>query len=259
MSLSFSPRRVKVGAGALRVLEAGHGTPLVYLHGVGDNGEAFPVLARLAEHYRVIRPDHPGFIESDDLGAGSVGEIAEIEERLLDALGVDRFVLIGCSFGGWVAAELALRAGERVERLVLIDPVGLRGPEQGPDMFAMAPDELLRATVFDEERRAAAAAAPPPAHIAARLARSRAEALRLGRDPYMHDPDLAARLAALEVDTLVVWGAQDGVVPPSYGREWLAAVRGCRLELIEDAGHLPQIERPERFLQVTGLLPAEAA
>jgi len=259
MAVLFESHRITVGAGALRVLTAGSGEPLVYLHGVGDAGEPFPALASLAERYRVVRPDHPGFIESDDLGALSARDIAAVELQLLDDLGIGSFVLIGCSFGGWVAAELALLASDRVSRLLLIDAVGLAGPEPSLNIFEADPVTVLKATTYSDERRALALAAPPAEPIATRLARSRARAQLVAGDPYMHDPTLAARLSDLTVDTTVIWGAHDGVVPPSYARQWTRAISTAHLEIIDEAGHLPHIEQPERFLAVTGLLDAAAA
>lgn len=245
--------------GSLRVVSQGSGVPLVYLHGTGDAGAMLPVLTRLAERYRVVRPDHPGFIESDDLGQERVADLAGVHLRLLDALAIDRFVLVGCSFGGWVAAELALLAPDRVSELVLIDPAGMPGDGSAPDIFTLGPAETLERTVHDPDRRAAVRAATPDPVVVERLGRSRETARRLAADPYMHDPALPTRAGALRMPVQIVWGREDGIVPLAYADDWTAAVPGAVLHVISDAGHLPHVEQPDEFLAVTRLLERSAA
>lgn len=251
MKTSTVDRRALPG-GTLRVISAGDGPALVYLHGTGDQGSLLPVLAALAERYRIVRPDHPGFLQSDDFAAEvtSVADIAAVHEQLLAELGIGRFVLVGCSLGGWVAAELALRIPHRVQRLVLIDPAGLAGDGSAPDLFGLTPEQALVATVHDEGRRSAARATAPDPEVAAGLARSRAAAHRLASDPYMHDPSLAARLSALTLPVELVWGREDGIVPVSYARSWLDALPQAHLTVVQDAGHLPHVEQPQAFLDV---------
>ncbi|MCS5734779.1 alpha/beta fold hydrolase [Herbiconiux daphne] len=250
--------RLTLHGGQLRTITAGDGPPLVYLHGVGDNGAFLPVLGDLAERFRVIRPDHPGFLESDDFAVESVGDLAAVHRQALDALGIDRLTLIGCSLGGWTAVELALLVPERVEQLILIDPAGLAGDGTAPNVFELDPVSALEATVFDEDRRAAARANPREPTVAALLARNRATARRIAGDPYMHDPSLAARAtrwaAEHPVPVHLVWGENDGVVPVSYLSAWRHVFPEARVTVIPRAGHLPHVERPQEFLEATGLL-----
>jgi pimeloyl-ACP methyl ester carboxylesterase len=254
--------RLELEGGTLRVLSAGEGPDLVYLHGVGDSGGFLPVLSELATVYRVTRPDHAGFLESDDFGIRSVADIAAVHERMLDRLGIERLTLVGCSLGGWVATELALRVPDRIERLVLIDAAGLAGDGSAPDIFTLAPDAALEATVFDEGRRAAARASTPDPAIAARLARSRATAEAIASDPYMHDPSLAERagaLAAAGFPVHLVWGADDGIVPVAYLESWRAVFPEAAVTVIPRAGHLPHVEQADAFLEATRLLDVPTA
>ncbi|WP_290805936.1 alpha/beta fold hydrolase [Herbiconiux sp.] len=244
--------RLALSGGTLRLITAGDGPALVYLHGTGDQGSLLPVFATLAEQYRIVRPDHPGFLQSDDFRPAitSIAEIAAVHEQLLDELGIDEFVLVGCSLGGWVAAELALRIPHRVRRLVLIDPVGLAGDGSAPNLFDLTSEQALVATVHDEGRRAAARSAAPDPQVAAGLARSRAAAQRLAGDPYMHDPSLAGRLGSLALPVELVWGDDDGIVPVSYARFWLDALPQAHLTVVPDAGHLPHVEQPQAVRDV---------
>jgi len=240
---------------AIHVLSAGSGEPLVYLHGAGDLGGWLPALGLLAGEFSVVRPDHPGFNGSDDdPDSGSVAALAGRYLRVFDVLGLDRFSLVGTSLGGWLAAEIALRAPERVARLVLVDAAGLRPQTPVPNMFEVGPDELLALTCGDAaslaagRQRATAVQADP--ELAARRQRNTEATARLAREPYMHDPELAARLPRLRVPTLVVWGSLDGLCPLPTALQWTALLPDARLHVVEGAGHLPLVDRPDEFVQV---------
>ncbi len=244
--------RVEVDGARLRVLSAGSGPVLLYLHGVGDLGAVIPPLALRAERYRVIRPDHPGFNGSDDLPVGSPADVAAVHSRLLDALGVSSAVLVGYSFGGWVAAELALREPERITRLVLIDPAGMPADEPAPRTLDMDPVEAAALTWAGAERQAAArdraaglAEADPTA--AAHDRRNRQTTTRLAGDPYMCDPGLPAKVAGLTQPVTLLWGEEDRIIPLSHARSWTDALPAATLAVVPGAGHLPHAEQPAEF------------
>lgn len=246
--------RVAVRGGSIRVLSAGAGPAVLYLHGLGDAGEMLPVLRSISAQHRVIRPDHPGFLDSDDLGASSVRDLASMHSELMDSLDIDDIDLIGCSLGGWIAAELALLIGDRARSLTLIDPAGLAGDGTAPDTFALDPDEVLTLTVHDPRLREEARTAPRDPARAEKLGRSRSTARRIAVEPhYMHDPTLDARLPAITVPTQVFWGREDGVIPVSYASSWTAALPQAELHVISSAGHLPHVERPDAVLRLLSL------
>lgn len=265
--------RILVERGAVRVLHAGTGSALVYLHGVADSGEFLPVLKRLSMEHTVIRPDHPGFLKSEDCAVESVADVAAVHRELLEKIEMgngpgeripraatdlaeaieeeDRgIILVGCSLGGWVAVELALLIPEKIAALCLIDPAGLPGPsgELAPNVFTMTPEETLRATIADPIMREAAAAQVPTEATRLRLARNRETARRLAGDPYMHDPTLARRAAKLSMPVHIIWGEQDGIIPASFTDSWARMWPHAQVTIIPDAGHLPHVERTEAFL-----------
>jgi pimeloyl-ACP methyl ester carboxylesterase len=258
ISENVQSERISLGENSLHVLSRGEGRPLVYLHGVGDTGTFLPILDDLSQRYRVIRPDHPGFLLSDDFPTANIRDIAQMHRELLNRLGVRRFTLVGCSMGGWVAAELAMLVPERIAELVLIGPVGMAGDGSAPDIFSMAKDELLNATVWDAHMRERARSAEPDVNASSLHARNMAE-LRRVTPPRMSDPTLLQRmscsgLAAASTPTTIVWGAEDGVMPPAYAADWLAALPHGQLHILEAAGHLPHVEAKARFLTAAGLL-----
>ncbi|MGH9231710.1 MAG: alpha/beta fold hydrolase, partial [Acidimicrobiales bacterium] len=201
--------------------------------------------------FRVTAPELAGFGRSDPAPEWHRIEDAVFDLRLLlDGLDLDRPLVIGSSLGGWLAAELAVWFPDRVGALVLVDPVGLR-VEGAPvfDLFAARRDETARrllpgggdllgllapALEGDDDPNA------PLLHL---LHAAEATA-RLGWNPFLHDPKLAGRLPLVTAPTLVVWGADDGIVPRDHGEAYAAGIPGARLEIVEGCGHLPALERP---------------
>jgi pimeloyl-ACP methyl ester carboxylesterase len=241
--------RIQIGDVSLEMRTAGEGPPLLFLHGGDYFTQTRAFLERLAQRWRVMIPRHPGFggTERPD-GFRSVHDLAYLYLDLIERLRLNDVVLVGSSFGGWVALEICVRSVERIGRLALIDTIGIKfgGREQRDiaDIFALSADEVLRRTFFDPS-----SAAPDYAQIddaeAASIASDRAATALYGWRPYMHDPGLRRWLHRVRVPTLVVWGQSDGIVSPDYGQKLCQSLPDARFELIPEAGHYPQIERPE--------------
>lgn len=231
----------------------GDGPPLLYLPGTDpDGGGEDPALSLLSQHFRVYRPDHPGFGRSDDDPAvDSVLDLAFRYLDLLDVLGLDRVHLVGLSLGGWIAAQIAVLAPERIAKLVLVCPAGLRPPVPVPDLFTMDPMELAMLVHHQPEVRQAGVAAVSEmngdSERFTRYLRNRAATAHLGWNPYLHDPKLAGRLHRVGCEVLLIWGARNQLLPPECALAWQQALVGSRLELVKDAGHRPQAEQPEAF------------
>jgi pimeloyl-ACP methyl ester carboxylesterase len=253
-------RYVDVDGLRIRVLTAGAGRPLLYLHGTGDGGTWRPPLGQLSAQWRVIRPDHPGFIESDALPDESVAGIAALYSRMFDVLQLDDVTVIGASLGGWIATELALLEPQRVSRLIVVDPAGMLYPDEPVgDMFVLSAVETaermfpagpLRDAAVEQARQPARPGDP----LAARRDRSAQAAQRIAADPYMSDPTLPARARALVMPVTIVWGEEDRIHPLVHSRLWTQALPGADLHVIPHAGHGPQNQRPDAFLEATGLL-----
>jgi pimeloyl-ACP methyl ester carboxylesterase len=240
---------IQIGNVSLEMRTAGEGRPLLFLHG-GDyftQNRAF--LERLAQRWRVLIPRHPGFggTERPD-GFRSVNDLAYLYLDLIERQRLSDVVLVGSSFGGWVALEICVRSVERIGRLALIDTLGVKfgGREQRDiaDIYALPADEVLRRTFFDPSR-----VAPDYAQIddaeAASIASDRAATALYGWRPYMHNPGLRGWFHRVRAPTLVVWGQGDGIVSPDYGKTLCRALPDASFQLIPEAGHYPQIERPE--------------
>jgi pimeloyl-ACP methyl ester carboxylesterase len=240
--------RTEIGDISLEVLTAGDGRPLLFLHGGDYFAQHRDFFDRLARRWRVIAPRHPGFGGSERPdGFRTVHDLAYLYLDLLDRRDLREVVLVGSSFGGWIALEMCVRCLQRIGRLVLIDSFGVKfgGREERDiaDIYALPSAELLRRTFFDPARAAPNYSALNDEEAAA-IARDRAATALYGWRPYMHDPGLRQWLHRVRVPTLVMWGENDGIVRPDYGEKLCRSLPNARFELIREAGHYPQIERP---------------
>jgi pimeloyl-ACP methyl ester carboxylesterase len=241
--------RIDIGETSIEALVHGEGRPLLFLHGIDYFAEQIPFLYRLSEHFRVIAPRHPGF------GATrrpdwmrTVGDIAYLYLDLLDRLALDDVLLVGSSFGGWVAMELAVRSTARLAGLVLIDSLGLkfggRDEVEITDIFALSASEVV-AHNFADPSRAPDYTSLDDAAVE-EVARDREAAVLYGWRPFMHNPSLKHWLHRLRVPNLVIWGEEDRIVAPAYGAHLTQRLPGARFVPIANAGHYPQIEQPEK-------------
>jgi pimeloyl-ACP methyl ester carboxylesterase len=227
--------------------EAGSGPPVVILHGGGGPVTIAPISAHLAQTRRAITPTHPGWNGAVRPGwLTRIEELATVYVNLLDALDLDDVLVVGSSIGGWIAAEMALvDRQKRIRRLVLVDSVGVDVPGQPiRDFFALDARGVAEYSFHDGDRFYVDPSTLPPEQLELRKANMSTMRLLAG-DPYMHDPSLLQRLAGLSIPTFVLWGDSDRIVTPDYGRAMAAAIPGARFEIVDNAGHLPQIEQPE--------------
>jgi len=251
-------------------LEAGEGPPVILLHGLGaTNASMLPMLAALAHDHRVLAPDLPGFGDSGKpVMPLHAAFFARWLAAFLDAVGVERAHLIGNSMGGRTAIEAALRAPERVDRLVLFAPsmafrrmraftpiVRLLAAE-----MAVVPMLVPRATVFAVLRTMFSrhTRVPDAWHEAAvdeflrvfSTPRGRIAFFSAARQIYLeeaHGPrGFWQRLPALSRPALFLWGDRDQLVPVGFARHVESALPHARSVILDDCGHVPQFEHPER-------------
>jgi pimeloyl-ACP methyl ester carboxylesterase len=235
----------------LDVMALGAGPTVLLLHGVEGAAANGPFAQRLAEDRQVVAPSHPGFdLSPRPDWCDSVDDLAYLYLDYLDRLDAPSVVLVGLQFGGWLAAEIAVRSCARLSHLVLVDPVGIKvgGREDRDiaDVFAL-PRAELDALVFASPENGPGDLTTAPEADVLRIARNE-EALALyGWEPYLHNPRLRRWLHRIGVPSLVVWGEHDRIVSPSYGRAFADEIPRSSFELVDSAGHRPQIEQPDRL------------
>jgi pimeloyl-ACP methyl ester carboxylesterase len=231
----------------LEVLERGQGAPLLYLHGGAGIGIDGPFLDLLAKERRVIAPSHPGFGKSSlPDWLDSIDDIAHVYLELMDRLALMRIDLIGFSIGGWIAAEMATKVPERISRLVLIGPVGVKtGPADKldvPDIFALPREKLDRLRFHDPAKNPLDVAKLSDAELNI-VARNNETLALLTWEPYMHNPKLKHRLHRVDLPALFLRGASDGIVSADYLTRFAALLPQARIETIAEAGHWPHVEQ----------------
>lgn len=268
-----SPERLCVGPLDLEVLRRGSGRPILVVHGVNPVSPNAAFLDLLAGHGEIIAPSHPGFGHSprpDDFD--TMYDLVHLYRELLDAL-PGKVTMIGFSFGGWIAAEVAAGGSAKLDRLILVDPVGIKlGGREERDIvhfFNTNPAELNRRSWHDPARRptgvyglgwqAVIDEAIGDDDLVV-LARNWDALCLYAWRPHMYNPQLKHWLRRIAVPTLVLWGAGDRIVTPGYGRAYSALIPSAQFATIEEAGHHPELEQPSafvdhvvRFLQETSL------
>ncbi len=247
--------RIRVGALELEVIRAGSGPPLLVLHEELGYPGWLRWQSALARERTLLVPMHPGFGRTARLEwMTSVRDLAAFYGRFLREQNLAPVDVIGFSLGGWIAAEMAVHNPAQLRRMVLVAPAGIR-PPQGEifDLYAVTVNAYLRASVRDP------AAAPEFATLFAHMEaleqleaweEARIQTARVAWKPYMYDPGLPHHLEGVSgLPTAIIWGAHDRIVPPGAGDEYHRAIAGSRLEVIEGAGHRPEIETTEEFVR----------
>jgi pimeloyl-ACP methyl ester carboxylesterase len=219
--------------------------------------------AALGRHFEVVIPSPPGFGRStrpDWLTAPA--DLAYLLLSLVKKLGLAGAPAIGCSLGGWIAAEMAVMDEDCFAKLVLIDPYGVKlgGPAQRDfvDIYQFAPAKVatLKFRNPDAVKRDLATLGDD---ALARIARNSESFARFGWEPYLHNPKLKHLLYRVTAPTLVLWGEQDGIASTDYARGYTQLIPRARLATIADAAHYPHLEQPETVLRhVTEFLGASA-
>lgn len=256
MAKSDCKQKTIAAAGAeLSYLKAGKGKPVLVLHEELGNPGWLAWQRQLAETRKVIVPLHPGFGVSPRIDwIRSVGDLANYYAQVMveqDWVGAD---VIGFSFGGWIAAEMAAQNPGQFASLTLVAPMGIK-PPQGVirDLFEAPVEQYLAASVKDpassEEFTSLFGGAMTPEQFE-HFQDATAEAARLAWQPYMNNPALYYRLGlARDLPTLMLWGKDDAIMPVSAASLYQDAIRDAKLVLFKDCGHRPEIEQTGKFLK----------
>jgi pimeloyl-ACP methyl ester carboxylesterase len=243
--MAYVEKRLEINGIETVVLEAGAGDPLVYLHGAGTV-TGFGALLPIAEGNRLIVPNHPGFgLSADDPSITSFDDHLLHNLDLLDALELGEVTLAGHSMGGYLASRLAALQPARVKRLVLVAPWGLRVREHPTVDFLSIPDEDLMGrlsanlAVFEGH----IPMPPTPEFFAERYRETTSASRVLWERPY--DRKLGKWLHRVTMPTLILWGAEDRIIPAEQAQFWAERISGATVRVLPGVGHLVADESPE--------------
>lgn len=233
---------------------SGSGPPLVYLHGPWGINPDRAFIARLAGTHTVYAPRHPGTTSGDPDSVHALEgwlDLVVYYGELFDRLSLSApFVLAGHSFGALVAAELAAAAPRSVEKLLLIDPLGLWRDEHPVKNWMVLSEAERRPSLFADPKGQAAQtffAVPEDASERVEVLSQFVWAQACTGKFVWPVPDrgLKRRIHRIAAPTLIVWGEADRIAGAAYAKEFEQRIAGAKVALIGDAGHLPHLEQPE--------------
>ena len=248
-----SRETVELPGAQIEVERVGGGPPLVLLQSAETYEAGLDLVDRLAGTREVFLPWAPGYGGSPlPETVRTIDDVAYIYLDLIEHYDLRGAVLVGCSLGGWIAAEMATKTCERLSSLVLVDPLGAKfGGAYDRDIedIYFLPFDRVKAIKFADPRR------DPLDDMtglsedqAIEVARHRETTARLCWEPYFHNPALTQRLHRIAAPTLVLWGEEDRFVSPEYGRAYAGRIPDSRFVSIARAGHYPHIEQPDAFM-----------
>ena len=231
------------------VLKGGRGRPLLVLHPEFGANMWAPYHDALAAHFQVLAPDHLGFGDSERPDwLDGIDDLVFHYVDLLDLLAIERVSIVGTSLGGWIAAAIAVAHPERVERLVLAAPAGIK-VDGVPryDFFANPLENTLQHLFHDPTRAAQMLPAEYGAEVIVRGYHEFTTLARLAWNPYFYDRKLQERLPRVRNPTLIVWGANDTILPPPHADAFAALLPYATLKVLPACGHLVPFEHVETF------------
>jgi len=235
---------------------AGSGPPLLVIHGELGVPGWLDSFARLAQRYDVIVPSLPGFGRSTrpDWIMGVHDLAAWVTWFARDRDLRTPINVIGCSLGGWVAAEIATLAPQFFNKLVLVGAMGLK-PERGAifDYFLESGMTGVRRAFHRPEQSAEFMRywgkewTPTETDL---VEQHREMTCRIAWKPYMHSLTLRHLLPGVVTPTLLVWGREDAITPLECGEIYQHAIPRSRLDVMDSCGHMPEMEKSQEFARL---------
>jgi pimeloyl-ACP methyl ester carboxylesterase len=278
-----------IDIGSLRVHHTygGHGSPVLFIHGLGSSGymEWRQNLEATAARHRVFAPDLPGYGRTDKPRTRyTIAYFARFVRRYMADRGLRSAALVGASLGGRIALEVALGEPKLVRRLALVNTLGLGRPQVGAAQFAYGLVTIPRVgEAVMNLARDALRFAPPRIirRVAGRYAGVSTDLEKTMDDSYLSDlremygaagfpdaylstvrslinpralfgghHDVTRRLNELKIPVQLIWGANDPLFPIAHASRAQILIKHAQLAIIDGAGHTPQAERPEEFNRV---------
>jgi pimeloyl-ACP methyl ester carboxylesterase len=243
--------QVDVAGCPITVRIAGQGDPLVLLPRENIDPIGLPFTDRLAERFTVYTPILPGYHGSAVecwSWLADVRDLAITQQQWIGALGLDGVTLVGLGFGGWVAAEMSSMAGGRLRRLVLVSAMGIQ-PNEGQifDQFLVSTELYARTAFRSQENFHRLFGEAPGFDQLEAWETDREMSSRIAWKPYMYNRSLPRLLSSCRMSALVVWGADDHVVPVECAALYAEALGNAPTRVIESCGHAVEVEEPVRL------------
>jgi len=243
---------VDIAGTKLHLARAGKGQAVLVLHHDTGTLDRLPFYDALAQHYDVLVPHHPGYGQSQrPEWLRHPRDIAVMYQALLGQLGIGKASLVGLGFGGWIAAEMATMSPGTLRRLLLVGAMGIK-PPQGDifDQAIVSYMDYARAGFHDQKAFARVYGEEPSTDQLVAWDVCREMNFRIAWKPYMYSQTLPHLVREVRAPSLVVWGADDKVVPLSAGKRYAELLPKARLETIAACGHCVEMEKPAELARL---------
>jgi pimeloyl-ACP methyl ester carboxylesterase len=258
----FTEERITIAGTELYLLKGGSGPPVLVLHGVEGFEGWLPFHDALAEQATVYAPAHPGYGQTPcPAWVETIPHQAMFYHWFLQEQTLAPVDVVGIGIGGWIAAQMAVMCPHHLRHLVLVDAAGVR-PQQGEvfDIFITPWRQVIERCFYD------ATHSPEYQRLfggefqefGGPREAGRTMSIRMCFRPYMYDRSLPGMLGKVRIPTLIVWGAQDQIIPVECGQLYQRAIPGATLQLIEQCGHWPQFERPQELARLVAAFNARS-
>lgn len=257
----MSARKIATRAAEVNVLSGGSGPDLLFLHNAGGITPDNPFLQALAAKYRVFAPQLPGYGDSGD--SDNIRDMLDVTLHsfdVLEALALEKPIVVGHSLGGMIAAEMAALRPREVDKLCLIASAGLwLDAYPAPDIFTLLPRELPAYMFHDAEAGAKMMATGgnmnDPAFLIPFLVTNARQLGMAGKFLFpIPERGLTERIHRIRAKTILVWGDSDRIFPAPYAHAFKALIPGAELVSIPDAGHQVVLEKTDAVLAAIGRL-----
>ena len=251
---AMPPEKVAVVMGQhIHYYEAGQGPVVILLHGLGSNAGIWANnIAPLAAHYHVYAPDQIGFGHSDKpLLDYKIQTFVEFLQGFMESQNIRKAALVGNSLGGWIAADFTAQHPDLVSNLVLVNSAGLRfgqGPIPDLNPSSLAGMRQVLELIFYNKQMVT----DELVHYAFtnHLKDNDGYTVQRTLAGFAQDQFEESKLAAIRVPTLVIWGRNDDLIPLSKGEQFHQGIAGSKMAVINQCGHVPELEKPEEFDRV---------
>ena len=250
--VAWSESTVTVAGGKVHVAHGGRGAPLVLLHHDIGTPDQLDFYDRLAEHFEIILPHHPGWGKSErPQWMRSVRDVAVIHQELLAELKITGHSFLGLGFGGWIAAEMATMAPRDIKKLVLVGAMGIKPPEGFiADQALLSYIAYVKTGLHDKSVFDKTWGPEPELDVLEQWDIHREMCFRIAWKPYMYSQTLPHLLKNVHTPALVVTGDDDGVVPKSAAEVYAKSLPHASLRVVKDCGHFVELEKPAELARL---------
>ena len=253
--------KVDIRGCKVHLRRGGSGEPMLFLHGASGVAGWIPTFQALSDSYDLMVPDHPTYGRSDEPDwLDNMDDLAMFYLDFLDEMNLEGVHLVGNSLGGWLALEIAVRNSARIKSLTLVGAAGIRIKGKPiADIFMMDPEDLTREIFVDQSFAENILGMNLTEEQIDIQLKNRVSTARLGWQPRLFNPSLRKWLHRINVPTHVIWGDTDKIIDPAYAQEFGKVIDGAEVTIIEKAGHLPHVEKPEPFVAAVNGFLSKAA